>query len=150
MLRRVDTWAGLLCIAIGGAVLWEARRYTIGTLGAMGPGFYPAVLGVLLAVTGGLIGLAAREGEEEDPLHAMPTQPEWRGRICIVAAVVFFISTAEHLGMALATFGCVLIAALGDRSTTWRGAALLAFGIAAFGTLLFHTLLGVSLPLWPW
>lgn len=150
MIRRVDTWAGALCIAIGLAVLWEANRYTIGTLGEMGPGFYPAALGVLLAVTGALIVLAGGEAEAEDPLHAMPTRPEWRGRICIVTAILFFIATAERLGMVLATFGCVLIAALGDRSATWRGSIVLACGIAAFGALLFHTMLGISLPLWPW
>ena len=150
MIRRVDTWAGVLCIAIGLAVLWEANRYSIGTLGEMGPGFYPAVLGILLAVTGALITLAGSDIVEDDPLHATPMRPEWRGRLCIVAAIIFFIATVERLGMVLGTFGCVLIAALGDRSTGWRGGLLLACGIAAFGAVLFHVLLGVSLPLWPW
>ena len=79
MIRRADTWAGALCIAIGLGVLWEANRYSIGTLGQMGPGFYPAVLGVLLAVVGALIALAGGEAVEEDPLHAMPAGAEWRG-----------------------------------------------------------------------
>lgn len=149
MIRRIDTWAGLLCVFVGFVTLWQASTYSIGTLGDMGPGFYPAIVGTLLAVTGVLIALAGSSLAEEDPLHAMPTTPEWRGRLCIVLGMVVFIATATRLGMVLATFSCVLIAAFGDRGATIRGSLILALSIAAFGAVLFHTLLGVSLPLWP-
>ncbi len=149
MIRRVDTWAGILCLVIGLLTLWQAVTYSIGTLGDMGPGFYPAVLGVLLAITGALIALTGSDTVEEDPLHAVPLGADWRGRLCIVAGIVVFIAAAERLGMVIATFGCVFIAALGDRSATLRSSALLAAGISAFGAVLFHVLLGIALPLWP-
>jgi putative Ca2+/H+ antiporter (TMEM165/GDT1 family) len=149
-MRRGDTWAGLLCIAIGLLTVWEANRYTIGSLGQMGPGFYPAVLGVLMAGIGVLIALTGgAEVVESDPLHAMPEGAEWRGRLCIVGGIVLFILCAERLGMVVATFLCVFVAALGDRQATLLTSAALAAGITTFGTLLFHVLLGVSLPLWP-
>ncbi len=149
MLRRVDTWAGLLCLVIGLGVLWQAESYSIGTLGQMGLGFYPAVLGVLLAGIGVAITFTGTDTIEADPLHAMPAGTEWRGRLCIVAGVALFILGAEHLGMVVATFACVFVAALGDRTATLLGSLLLAGGITLFGAVLFHGLLNVSLPLWP-
>jgi putative Ca2+/H+ antiporter (TMEM165/GDT1 family) len=149
MIRRVDTWAGVLCLVIGLLTFWQGETYSIGTLAQMGPGLYPAVLGVLLAIVGLLIALTSSGAVEEDPLHASPTRPEWRGRICIVAGMVLFILTAGRLGMVISTFACVFVAALGDRQATLRGSAALAAGITTFGAVLFHSLLGVGLPLWP-
>jgi putative Ca2+/H+ antiporter (TMEM165/GDT1 family) len=149
MMRRVDTWAGVLCLVIGLLVLWQAESYSIGTLGQMGPGFYPAVLGTLLAVIGVLIAVTGTDAVEEDPLHAMPAGAEWRGRLCIVAGIGLFILFAERLGMVIATFACVFVAALGDRTATLLGSLILAAGITTFGAVLFHSLLNVSLPLWP-
>lgn len=149
MLRRVDSWAGLLCVLVGIVTLWEANSYSIGTLGEMGPGFYPAVLGTLLAAIGCAIAWSGAETVADDPLHAFPAGPEWRGRICIVAAIVVFIAASTRLGMVITTFAAVFIAALGDRLSTWRASLVLASGLSVFGAVLFHTLLGVALPVWP-
>jgi hypothetical protein len=149
MWRRTDSWAGLLCVAIGGVTLWQANSYSIGTLAQMGPGFYPAILGVLLTGVGVLIVLAGGAPVEADPLHDMPAGPEWRGRLCILGGMAVFILTVERLGMVMATFGCVLVAAMGDRRATLSASVALAGAITVFGALLFHGLLGIALPLWP-
>lgn len=148
-MRRVDAWAGLLCVAIGLLTLFEANRYTIGSLGRMGPGFYPAILGCLLTGIGVLMAIVGVEQPAEDPLHAFPQGPEWRGRLCIVGGVALFILLAEHAGLAPATFACVFTAALGDRKAVFGEALGLAVGITIFGALLFRYFLGVNLPLWP-
>ena len=147
--RQSELWPGLLCIGIGGLTLFEANRYSIGTLGNMGPGFYPAVLGGLMSLVGVLIIVAGSARTAEDPLHAMPAGAEWRGRLCIVAGVVLFIACAQTLGLVIATFACVFVAALGDRKATLRSALLLATGVTVFGVTLFAELLGVNLPVWP-
>jgi hypothetical protein len=149
LLRRGDTWAGLLCLAIGLGTVFEARRYTIGSLGEMGPGFYPAVLGTLLAGIGVLIAATGGGTAHVDPLHDVPAGAEWRGRICIVAGIVLFIALAEHTGLVAATFACVFTAAMGDRGATPAGSAVLAAAITLFGAALFRGLLGINLPLWP-
>ncbi len=146
-LRR-DRIGGGLCVAIGLGVLWEASRYSIGTLGKMGPGFYPAALGVVLTVMGCLIAATASNDEVADPLHDVPDTPQWRGRLCIVAGVALFIVLNSLSGLLLATFACVLVAALGDRSASLRGSLALAAVMTGFGALLFRWLLNVNLPLW--
>ena len=148
-MRRTDTWAGLLCVAIGLLTLFEANRYSIGSLGDMGPGFYPAVLGLLLVVVGVLIVLAGGGAHIEDALHGFPEGAEWRGRLCIVAGIALFILLAEPAGLVAATFACVFTAAMGDRKATIAASAALAVAITLFGAVLFRGLLGVSLPLWP-
>jgi len=49
--------------------------------------------------------------------------------------------------MAPATFACVFIAALGDRTATFKGSFLLAAGVTFFGVLLFAYLLKVPFPI---
>jgi hypothetical protein len=147
--RRRDYIAGALCSALGAGTVLEASRYSIGTLGAMGPGFYPAVLGAILAVVGMLIGANAADHDTADPLHAVTERVDWRGVTCIVAAVGLFIVLVENAGLLAATFGAVFVAAFGDRQATLRGSAALAAGVAVFGAIVFRWALSVDLPLWP-
>jgi MFS family permease len=144
--------SGALCVAGGIGVLIEAHRDEIGTLDQLGPGFYPAVLGVLLIMVGALIGTAALSGghEREDAGHEAVTAPDWRGCVCIVGGVIAFMIFAWLAGLAPAIFVCVFISALGDRTATLRGSAILATTMAVVGTVLFGFLLGINMPLWLW
>lgn len=142
-----DLCAGGMCVLTGGGTAAQAWQYPLGTLREIGPGFHPLCLGVMLGLVGVLIAGTAFTGtpEPDEPAAA----PEWRGWICIVSGVALFILLVGRAGLALAAFASVLVWALGDRSTSWRGALLLALCIAVFGTVLFGVFLGVNLPLWP-
>jgi hypothetical protein len=145
--RRRDVQAGALCVVLGLAMIAEARRYPLGTLRQIGTGFYPLVLGVLLALVGALIAISSIGGPPDAPELTEP--PEWRGWACIVGGVTLFMLLARPGGLVVAIFSSVLVAALGDRQATLRGALTLAACMAGFGTLLFGVVLGVSLPIWP-
>ena len=56
----------------------------------------------------------------------------------------------QILGLLPATFACVFVAALGDRDTTLKGAAILSASVTVFGILLFSYLLKVSMPILKW
>ena len=47
-----DFFAGLMFMGVGGAFAWGATTYNIGTGARMGPGYFPLILGILLAVIG--------------------------------------------------------------------------------------------------
>ena len=49
--------------------------------------------------------------------------------------------------MAPATFACVFVSAMGDRSASWKGSFLLALGITVFGVALFSYILKVPFPM---
>lgn len=150
--RHQDRYAGGLIGLAGLLVVGVASTYPVGTLRAMGPGFFPVILGVIMATLGVLIAFSA-PGSEPDP-HGPEgfDHPEVRGWLCILGGVLAFILLAERAGLAPATFGCVFIAAMGDRAATWRASLVLALAIAAAGVLLFHYGLRVQLaPLaWNW
>src|SRR5436853_136700 len=137
-------------IVMGLSAAYIGSTYNLGTLTKMGPGFFPACLGVLMAFMGVLIALAnaraAGAPMAVDPHHGIAAVPDWRGWACICGAVIGFIVLAEYAGLLPATFFCVFIAALGDRSATLKASALLAAGITAFGLVLFSYVLRVQIP----
>jgi hypothetical protein len=116
----------------------------------MGPGFLPTALGVILIFLGILIAGAAfgvPPGEDEDIL---PAHPEWLGWACILAGPLCFILFGSYFGLIPATFTCVFVSALGDRTATLRAAATLAAVVTVFGVGLFSYLLQVPMPLLTW
>ena len=54
-----DVLGGALIVASGVFVLIEGYRYDVGTLSAMGGGFFPIVLGTVLAILGAVIAINA-------------------------------------------------------------------------------------------
>ena len=148
---RRDYYAGALMIVIGASAAFIGAKYQVGTLTKMGPGFFPTCLGVLLVAMGILIALAARAGGGGshgmiDSLHAVNANPDWRGWGCIIGSVFSFIILADTVGLAAATFSCVFVGASGDRESTVKGSAALAFGITAFAIFLFSYILRVQIP----
>ncbi len=141
-----DYYAGGLMILLGGGAALEGYSYQIGTLTHMGPGFFPLVLGVLLAFVGVLIAGAAAASSADNDERFFLLPPEWKGWICIIAGPVLFIVFGKFFGLAPAIFVCVFVAALGDRASTYKGSALLALCMTAFGVGLFSFVLKINFP----
>ena len=60
MTDRKQFWSGVVFLLIGAGALWT-MPHPLGRLAAMGPGYFPMILGVGLVLTGLLaIGLSAR------------------------------------------------------------------------------------------
>ncbi|GAB2900730.1 hypothetical protein GCM10027093_41740 [Paraburkholderia jirisanensis] len=152
-----DYYGGALLMLLGLYATVQGRQYSIGTLEAMGPGFFPVVLGVLLAALGMIVALqGARRGSVRSNsgsggsgnAHAAPL--EWRGWACIVASIVAFVALARYGGFVPATFAIVFISAMGDRRNSWRDAALLAAAICVVCVVVFWWALQLQFPLFAW
>ena len=149
--KKRDFYAGSLMTFIGAAVTFDASHYyTLGSFTHMGPGMFPLMLGIALAFVGILILGSAVVAPLADDEHILPLQKEWLGWICILAGPILFIVLGEFFGLALATFACVFVPALGDRTATLKGSAILAAGITFFGVLLFSFVLKIPFPLFKW
>lgn len=144
--QRRDYYAGALMMVLGAGAALEGSRYQLGSLTRMGPGFFPTMLGILLAFVGVLIAGTASFAAPAATAEAMPVRPDWRGWLCIIGGAACFIVLATYAGLAPATFACVFVAALGDRSNSWKQALALAIGITIFGTVLFSFLLHIQIP----
>ena len=150
LLRKRDFYAGALMVLFGLVMALKGPTYRTGTLMHMGPGFLPTALGVILICLGIAIvapALSLAEGEDEDLL---PEHPEWWGWACILASPLAFIFFGNYGGMIPGTFACVFVAAMGDRTATFKSAAVLSAIITTFGVGLFHYVLQVPMPILEW
>ncbi|MDP3425147.1 MAG: tripartite tricarboxylate transporter TctB family protein [Burkholderiaceae bacterium] len=139
-----DVIGGLSLAALGAFAAIFAQRYEFGDLNRMGPGFFPVILGTLLAVLGILIAVPAffRSGP--------PVQVRWKPFALVMASLVAFAMTLKVLGLIVATMLAVVIASLADNDTRWKGRILIALGVALITYLVFGLGLSMVLPMWPW
>ena len=147
LVKKRDFYAGGLMTLLGAAVTLDSMTYSLGTLTHMGPGMFPLMLGVTLTFVGVLILGAAIATPLSDDERIMPKNKEWLGWGCILAGPVFFIILGEFFGLVPATFSCVFVSAMGDRTATWKGSAILAAGVTFVGTLLFTYVLKIPFPM---
>ena len=150
-LKKRDVYAGVLMTLIGAGIsLNTYSNYRLGTLTQMGPGLFPLMLGVAMTFVGMLIlGSAVATGRDENET-VLPAQREWRGWACILAGPVCFIVLGEYFGLAAATFGCVFVSALGERSSSVKEAAILAAIVTVVGCVLFSLVLRLNFPILRW
>ena len=153
LMGKRDFYAGGLMILLGAAIALKGTAYRAGTLMHMGPGFLPTALGVLLVLLGIAIAATAlspspyEHGEDQ---RLLPEHPQWWAWFCILMSPVLFIFCGRYFGMIPGTFACVFIAALGDKSATWKGTVILSTVVTVFGVSLFSYFLQVPMPLLAW
>ena len=72
-----DFFSGLMFMVVGGGFAWGATTYNVGTGARMGPGYFPLVLGVVLAILGAAITFKAMvvETETGDKIGAWAWKP---------------------------------------------------------------------------
>jgi Tripartite tricarboxylate transporter TctB family len=138
-------WAGAMLCAIGIAAAIGAPHYRMGTLAQMGPGYFPLILGVLLAALGAITCLQAVAKGGGDRL----TTPPWRQLICIPLCVVSFALLVERAGLAIAVVVTVLIGCLGGHRFRPIEAVISAIVLAVLTCTLFVRLLGLPVTIGP-
>ena len=137
--------AGGLVLALAGAItLWLAQGYAAGTAAAMGPGYFPRLLGGLLA----LLGLAIAGVSARDPRRGGLVLPASRPLVIVPLALLAFALTIERAGLLPATVILVCGASLASREMRARELPFLALGAAAGVWLIFVKGLGMPLHLW--
>jgi hypothetical protein len=139
-----DFWCGLLLIALGVAFMAIAQRYRFGTPARMGPGFFPVMLGGLLAALGLSLTIPAlfRSGP---PLPTLGLRP----LLVILAAIVIFALLLQPLGFVIAAIVLVVAGGFADPDLRRVESVGLALLLTAFSIGIFVFLLGLPLNLWP-
>jgi hypothetical protein len=140
-----DFWAGLMFIGFGIAFAVIAQQnYQMGTAVRMGPAYFPAVLGWLLAVLG--LGILLQslvvDGPKVPPFLFRPL-------ILILVAITLFGLLLKWLGLVIVTGVLVVVSALGGHEFRWKEVAVLFVVLALFSVLVFMKALGLPFPVWP-
>jgi hypothetical protein len=143
-----DFYGGALLILTGLAVVYRGVAYNIGTMAEMGPGFFPAMLGVLLTLIGAAVALTAKATAPGTKTKG--SRLDFRGPGCITVGITAFIALGKYGGLIPATFAVVFISALGDRTNTITRALLLSVGMVALCLVVFWWGLHIQFPLFAW
>jgi hypothetical protein len=110
----------------------------------MGPGYFPFVLGCIMAVLGLVIivqSLASRGG----PV----TKFAWRPLIWVLSGFVIFGLTAKLLGLVIAIVLLVLISSFGGHEHKWKEAIISSVILSAGSVGVFVYGLKLPFPIWP-
>ncbi len=150
-----DFFSGLLFMAFGLSFALGAFDYKIGESARMGPGYFPLVLGLVLAVLGAAIAFKALtiESVAGDKVGSWA----WRPLGCIIAANLLFGVLLGGLpsvglpamGMVVAIYGLTLVASLADDAFRLGPVLVLATVLAAMSYVAFVVLLKLQFAVWP-
>jgi hypothetical protein len=142
-----DVLAGGIFVLIGGAFVAGSLSYELGTPLRMGPGYFPLLVGAIVAALGLAIVLKGLIAGEVLSFGTIP----WRAVSAIVLAVVFFGFTVRRLGFVPTSAVTALLTALASVRVRPLHAVAVAAGLTVASTLIFVVGLQLRIPLWgPW
>ncbi len=150
-----DFFSGLLFMVAGSAFAWGATKYTVGTAARMGPGYFPLMLGIILALIGAFIFFEALVVETEDGEKVGSIA--WKPLGFIIGAnLVFGILLGGLPSIGFPAFGLmvaipalVFIASLAGDRFHLKEVVILSIVLAALSYLAFIKLLKLQFPVWP-
>lgn len=150
-----DFFAGLMFSGVGVAFAVGATTYTVGTGARMGPGYFPLLLGILLAVLGAVIMMKSLVVETVDGERI--GKWAWRPLFFVIAANLIFGVLLGGLpsiglpamGMILAIYALTIVASLADGHFKLKETLILGTILAAGSYLAFVVLLKLQFPVWP-
>ena len=150
-----DFFSGLMFAIIGGGFAWGATNYSIGTGARMGPGYFPLLLGILLAVLGAFTVFYSliEHTEDGDKIGTFA----WRPIIYILGAnVIFGILLAglpslglPPMGLIAAIYALTIIASKAGDVFNFKEVLMLATFLSVLSYLAFIKLLSLQMPVWP-
>lgn len=150
-----DFYSGLMFMVAGIAFAWGATSYSLGEAARMGPGYFPFMLGILMALVGAVITFTAlgstATGEEKIGKWA------WRPLFYVIAAnVVFGLLLAGVRGLGLPAFGIIVgiyaltfVASMAQADWKFKPTLILATALAIGSYLVFVLALRLQFPVWP-
>ena len=150
-----DFFSGLLFMGVGAAFAWGSGNYSLGTGARMGPGYFPLMLGILMAVLGIVITFQSLvvETEDGDKIGAWA----WKPLFFIISANLLFglmlggLPSAKipAMGLIAAIYALTFVASLAGEEFKAKEVLVLATVLAIMSYLAFIVLLKLQFPVWP-
>ena len=150
-----DFFSGLMFLVVGLAFAWGASSYSIGTGARMGPGYFPLILGILLAILGAVIAFKAMTVDTPDgqKIGALA----WKPLTYVIGANLLFGVMLGGLpsvglpamGMIAGIYALTIVASLAGSEFKWKEVLVLATILSIGSYLAFVVLLKLQFPVWP-
>jgi len=150
-----DFASGLMFMVVGAAFAWGATKYSIGTAARMGPGYFPLMLGALLALLGVIITFNALVFERAggDKIGKWALKP-----LCFIigANLIFGVCLGgippiglKPLGLIVGIYALTFVASMAEAGWKAVNTLVLASALAVISYLAFIKLLNLQFPVWP-
>ena len=150
-----DFFAGLMFMGVGVAFALGATTYNVGTGARMGPGYFPLMLGILLAIIGAAITFNATivETADGDKIGKWA----WKPLFFILASnFAFGVLLAglpslgvPAMGLIVAIYGLTFVASLAGDQFRFKEVFVLATVLAVGSYVAFVWGLKLQFPVWP-
>jgi len=150
-----DFFSGLMFIVVGVAFAWGATNYNVGEAARMGPGYFPLVLGVLMAIVGIVVSFKSLviDTKTDNKIGEWAWRPLF---YVITANVVFGVLLAglrtfdfPAFGLIVAIYALTFIASMAQADWKFKPTLLLATALAVGSYLVFVLALALQFPVWP-
>jgi hypothetical protein len=141
-----DFWSGVLFIATGLLFMVLSRQYNLGTAAKMGPGYFPTILGGLMAALGVLIMLPAfaKRGPE-----VRVDKVDFKSIVLILVAVAVYAATLPKLGFIVSLFLLIMISSLASHEFKLTTSLISSVVLLVFSWLVFVKGLELQFPFLP-
>jgi len=150
-----DFFCGLMFMGVGTAFAWGATTYNVGEGARMGPGYFPLMLGILLAIIGMAVTFFSLviEAPGGDKIGKWA----WKPLFFIIAGnVVFGILLGglpginlPPMGMILAIYALTFITSMAEAGWKFKTTLILATVLAIGSYVAFVVALKLQFPVWP-
>ena len=153
--RQKDFFSGLMFPFVGTAFAWGATTYSVGTGARMGPGYFPLMLGILMAVIGLGIMFSGLTVETTDGEKI--GKWAWKQVVFILGANLAFgvllgglpSLGVPAMGMIIAIYALVIISSLAGHEFKLPTVLILATVLAIGSYIAFIWALKLQIQVWP-
>jgi len=150
-----DFFSGLVYVVVGGAFAIGATNYNVGTGARMGPGYFPLLLGILLAIIGAFVMFKSLtvETQDGDKIGSWAWKPLF---FIIVGNLLFGILLGglpsiglPAMGLIAAIFGTTIVVSKAGDVFNLKEVLILATILSIGSYAAFVLLLKLQFPVWP-
>ena len=150
-----DFFSGLMFTVVGAAFAYGASSYTVGTGARMGPGYFPLVLGIILALLGSAVMFKSLVVETADGEKI--GKWAWKPLFFIIAGNLLFgillgglpSIKLPAMGLIAAIFGTTLVVSKAGDTFNLKEVLVLSTVLSIGSYLAFVVLLKLQFPVWP-
>ena len=152
---QADFFSGVMFTAVGGAFAIGATSYNIGDGARMGPGYFPLMLGILLAILGLAVMFQSMvvETADGDPIGKWA----WKPLFFVIGANLAFgvllgglpSIGVPAMGMIIAIYALTIISSLAGEHFNLKDVLILATILAAGSYVAFIWALKLQIQVWP-
>jgi hypothetical protein len=138
--------AGVLFLLVSGFYFVMSFNYATGTAARMGPGFFPRMVAILLALIAiGVIASSMTPRAKRERLEAW----DLKGLLWIAGSVALFGALLPTFGLVIALAVLIVVSSLASPEFTWTGTIVNTVVLIVFCVGVFVYGISLQFPVWP-